>query len=391
MPSATLRSLFFVACSASVAVAVACSGSSSDGSSPATTPPTEAAAPEPPAEASPGTEAGPPDAGPPQAVTFSYTPSWKGVKTVEVYGAFGQGTDWTAPFVTLADAAATGTFTATSPALPSGQYAYVFKVTGDEAAAMPSKLVHYAVDPSLSAFVACPVGAPTYSKTVANPCSQLTIPAPAASAIAHVHGSVVSSGTPIAGYLVVIERDEPKSHHMFVDRMTTGADGTFDLAVAAGSYRAQVLHPTFYAMTDVQRTSPETLAAVRRTISSSIVIDADTTLEPAEVAYGGYAAMEPRGLATLPTTFTFTVAAGAKARAAVYGPGASIGDPWWVAPLGTTGTAVFDGGFDTAQANDAGLLPDAHYAWGTEQQYPKTAGARVSWTAQSMVFPIQWP
>ena len=390
MHTPALRPLFFVACSASVAVAVACSGSSSEDSGTTTAPPVEAAALQPPAEASPGTEAGPPDAGPPQAVTFAYTPSWKGVKTVEVYGAFGQSTDWTAPFVTLADAAGTGTFTATSPALPTGQYAYVFKVTGDTAAAMPAKLVHYAIDPKLSAFVACPAEAPTYSKNAANPCSQLTVPAAPASAIAHVRGSVVSSGAPIAGYLVVIERDEPKSHHMFVDRTTTGADGTFDLTVAAGSYRAQVLHPTFYAMTDAQRTSPETLAAVRRSISSAIVIDADTTLEPAEVAYGGYAAMEPRGPATLPTTFTFTVAAGAKARAAVYGPGASIGDPWWVAPLGTTGTAVFDGGFDTTQAGDAGLLPDAHYSWGTEQQYPKADGG-VSWTAQSMVFPIQWP
>jgi hypothetical protein len=155
---------------------------------------------------------------------------------------------------------------------------------------------------------------------------------------------------------------------MFVDRTTTGADGTFDLAVAAGTYRAQVLHPTFYAMTDAQRTSPESLAAVRRSISSAILIDADTTLNAAEVAYGGYAAMEPRGPATLPTTFTFSVAA----------------------PLGTTGSDAFDGGFDTMQASDAGLVPDARYAWGTEQQYPKADGG-VSWTAQSMVLPIQWP
>jgi hypothetical protein len=388
MRNATLRLLLSSSCAACFAVGVACSGSSSSGeaNNAATTPPVEAAAPAP---TSAGPETGPPDADAPQAVTFSYRPSWKGVKTVEVFGAFGQATDWTAPFVTLADSGS-GTFTATAPALPSGQYAYVFKVTGDEAAAAPAKLVHYALDPSTSAFLACPVGAPTYSKTVSNPCSELTVPLPAESTIAHVRGTVVSSGAPIADYLVVVERDEPKSHHMFVDRTTTGADGTFVLAVAAGTYRAQVLHPTFYKMTDAQRTSPESLAAVRRSISSAILIDADTTLNAAEVAYGGYAAMAPRGPATLPTTFTFSVTAGTKARAAVYGPGASIGDPWWVAPLGTTGSDVFDGGFDTMQASDAGLVPDAHYSWGTEQQYPKADGG-VSWTAQSMVFPIQWP
>lgn len=387
MRNPTLRLLFLAACSTSLAVGVACSGSSGgDATSPPATPPAEAAAPAP---TTPAAEAGPPDAVAPQAVTFTYKPSWKGVKTVEVIGAFGQSTDWTAPFVTLADNGS-GTFTATSPALPSGDYAYVFKVTGDEAAAAPAKLVHYALDPSISAFLACPLGAPTYSKTVSNPCSQLTVPLPPASTVAHVRGVVLSSGVPIAGYLVVIERDEPKSHHMFVDRSTTGADGAFDLVVAAGTYRAQVLHPTFYKMTDAQRTSPESLAAVRRTISSAVAIDADTTLNAAEVAYDGYAAMEPRGPATLPTTFAFSIAAGAKARAAVYGPGATIGDPWWVAPLGSTGSDVFDGGFNTAQASDAGLEPDAHYSWGTEQQYPKGDGG-VSWTAQSMVFPIQWP
>ena len=388
MPTSSLRLFFSIGCATSLAVGVACSGSSSsDAPTTPVTPPGDAAAPTPDA---PDAEAGATvDSSTPLPVTFTYKPSWKGVKSVEVLGAFGQSTDWTAPFVTLANDGS-GTFSATSPALPVGQYAYVFKVTGDEAAAAPEKLVHYAVDPSLSAFVACPAEAPTYSKAAANPCSQLSVPQAPASTLGHVRGVVVSGGAPIAGYLVVIERDETKSHHAFVNRSTTGADGTFDLTVAEGMYRAQVLHPTFYKETDAERTSPETLAAVRRTISSSVLVAADTNLGEAEVAYETYAAMQPRGSATLPTTFAFTVPVGTKARAAVYGPGNNIGDPWWVAPLGTTGSDVFDGGFDTAQANDAGLEPDAHYSWGTEQQYPKTDGG-VTWTAQSMVFPIQWP
>ena len=120
-------------------------------------------------------------------------------------------------------------------------------------------------------------------------------------------------------------------------------------------------------------------------------MDADKTINAAEVSYGAYAAMTPRGSATLPTTFTFTVPAGAKARAAVYGPANQIGDPWWVAPYGTATSDGFDGGFNTGKAPDGGLKPDAGYFWGTEQAYAKPDAGGVGWTTQSMVFPIQWP
>ncbi len=343
-------------------------------------------------EAAPPNEAGTPDASPSPSgpVTFSYRPSWKGVKTVEVVGAFGTATDWKSAFLTLADDGS-GTFTGTAPALASGHYTYLFRVTGDEAAAAKAdKLARYAIDPRDPAFVACPAASPTFSAHNSNPCSDLTVPQLVASPLLHVRGVVHSGGAPIAGYLIEIEREEPSSHHMFADRTTAGADGTFDLPVATGSYRLQVLHPTFYAMNDAQRTSPETFAAVRRTISSATPVTADVTLNPAEVAYEGYAAMTPRGATTLPTTFTFAVPAGTKARAAVYGPTPEIGDPWWVGPLGTATSDVFDGGFDTKQASDAGLKADAGYFWGTEQQYATPAGG-VTWTAQSMVFPVQWP
>jgi hypothetical protein len=50
------------------------------------------------------------------------------VTSVEVYGGFGQSTDWTMPFLTLTNDGS-GTFTG-SATLATGTYPYVFYVTG---------------------------------------------------------------------------------------------------------------------------------------------------------------------------------------------------------------------------------------------------------------------
>lgn len=391
MHASTLRRLALVLAASSVAVAAACSDDAAQVPITGAGVDADAATDAAPTTSEPASEAAAPDSTvPTRAVTFSYRPSWKGVKSVEVLGAFGQVTDWTLAFVTLTDDG-TGTFTATAPAVAVGHHLYVFKVRGDEAAGGAAKadtLERFAIDPSNPAFVVCPEASPASSAS-GNPCSDLTVPQPAAAPVFHARGVVQSAGAPIAGYLVELERDEPQGHHMFANRTTTKADGTFDLAAAPGTYRFEVLHPTFYKMTDAQRTNPETFAAVRRSISSEILIDADTMINAAEVSYTGYAAMSPRGTATLPTSFSFTAAAGTKARAAVYGPGNQIGDPWWV---GTATSNEFDGGFNTSKAPDGGAVKAAAtYAWGTQQTYPKPDGGALSWTAQSMVLPIQWP
>ena len=322
------------------------------------------------------------------AMTFSYHPQWDGVVSVDVLGGFGQSNDWTSPLLTLASDGSGG-FTGTAPALPSGSYPYLFRVTGDAAASAAKRVsfARYAVDPKDTAFTGCPSAAPTFTATVMNPCS---LTGPAATTF-HVRGVVDDNGAPISGYLVVIERDETGSHHQFVNRTTTGADGTFDLSVAPGSYRLQVLHPTYLSMTDAERTDPAALAAVRRTISSSVSVAADVQVNAAEVSFSTYTAMTPRGPSTLPTTFTFAVPDGAKAHAEVYGPGAEIGDPWWSAPVSTATSDVFDGGFNTGRAPDGGLKASTKYAWGVENLYAKPAGGTVSWTAQSMVLPVAWP
>ena len=327
------------------------------------------------------------------ALTFSYRPDWPGVKSVDVLGAFGQTGDWTTPILTLTNDG-TGLFTGTTPALPDGTYAYLFRVTGDSAApaAKADAFVRYAIDPGNPAFLPCPTASPTFSAAVANPCAQASVPQPAAAATYHLRGVVQKGGAPIADYLVVVERDEDDSHHELANRATTGPDGEFDLVVAQGSWRLQVLHPTYLSMTDAERTSPTTLAAVRRSISSAIAVTADVAVNAADVAYTTYGAMTPQGgHAALPTTCSFAVDPGTRAHAEIYGPGATIGDPWWSAPVGTATTDVFDGGFNTAKADDAGIKPAATYYWGIEEIHPMPAGGAVSWTAQSMVFPVQWP
>src|SRR5205807_7324949 len=59
----------------------------------------------------------------------------------------------------------------------------------------------------------------------------------------------------------------------------------------------------------------------------------------------------------LPATFTYSGLPGtAGARLSLYGPGPSIGDPWYSGKLDKSGTADFDGGFNTNKAPDSGLV-----------------------------------
>ncbi len=328
----------------------------------------------------------------PQHVTFRYTPSWSGVKSVTVVGGFGQATDWNAmqPFVTLASDGSGG-FTGSAD-LPAGDYLYVFHVVGDAAAATPDTFMRYAIDPSTSAVAACPMESPTFDKNAPNPCSKLTIPLANPATRFHVRGTVKVDGQPVSGYLVEIERNENMAHHFFVDRVTTDANGNFDLAAAPGQYRLQVLHPTYLNASDATR-DPIVLKALRRAISSNFPLSADVTVAGPDVGYHDYAAFAPRDAGTLPTHFVFGGDGGTPTRVTVYGTGnngagTSIGDPWFSSPLTTTGAVDFDGGFNTKQAMDPGVKAGERYFWGIENAARVDAG--VTWTGQSMVFPITW-
>ncbi len=348
----------------------------------------------PDADTGPDAPVTPPDAAA-SMVTFSYTPGWDGVQSVEVIGGFGLATDWTAPLVTLAPSG--GTFTGTAM-LPSGSYLYVFHVVGDAAAgAKATTLSRYAIDPAATVFAACPMQSPTFSASEPNPCGQITVPAGAPPAMYHVRGTVVASGAPAAGYLVVLERDEASSHHFFADRVTTGADGAFDLTAAAGQYRVQVQHPEFESRTDAQL-APAALGIVRRSISTPFALTADTTLPAAEVAFADYAKFAPvttapPPTATAPTAFAFGTTGGLATRLDVYGTamagkGNEIGDPWFASAPTATGAASFDGTFNTQQKGEPAVVTGERYFWGVEQAVPKVGG--VGWTRQSLVFPLTW-
>jgi hypothetical protein len=336
----------------------------------------------------------PPDAAA-SMVTFSYTPGWSGVQSVEVIGGFGQATDWTAPLISLT--ANGSTFTGTAM-LPPGSYLYVFHVVGDDAAgAKAAAQSRYAIDPAATVFAACPAQSPTFSANDPNPCGQITVPTGTPPAMYHVRGTVVASGAPATGYLVVLERDEASSHHFFADRVTTGADGTFDLTAAAGQYRVQVQHPEFESKTDAQL-APVALGIVRRSISTSFALTADQTVPAAEVAFADYARFAPvttapPPTATAPTAFTFGATGALATHLDVYGTamagkGNEIGDPWFNSPATTTGTASFDGTFNTQQKGEPAVVTGERYFWGVEQTVAKVGG--IGWTRQSLVFPLTW-
>lgn len=329
------------------------------------------------------------DSSAPVSVTFSYDPGWAGVSAVAVLGGFGQTSDWTMPLVTLKNDGS-GHFSG-SAMLPPGSYPYVFKVTGDaQAGTASATMSRYAIDPAVSAFVACPMASPTFSKIDSNPCSQLVVPQGAADPAFHVKGVVNVDGAPAPGYLVEIEREEPMSHHFFANRVTTGADGAFDMKGAKGNYRIQVLHPSYLTTTD-QQLDPVKLGTLRRQISAAFMVAADVTLPPVELSFHTYASFSPTGATTLPTTFGWTSTL--PSRVTVYGTGMDggspeIGDPWFAGALTGGGTATFDGGFNTKQAAQTAVNPGERYFWGIEELDAVDGG--VSWTAQTMVLPITW-
>ena len=330
-------------------------------------------------------------------VAFRYTPSWKGAQTVSVVGGFNLTGDWNAllPLVGLTDDG-TGTFNGTVD-LPAGDYLFLFRVVGDPAAASPTTFVRYALDPASADAFPCPKQSPTYDVKTPNPCSRLTVPRPAAGPMFHVRGTVLVDAQPASGYLVVVERAESMSHPFFEDRATTGPDGAFDLVVAAGNHRLQVLHPTFLAQTDAMR-DPIAAAALRRVVSSVFTVAADVTVPPSELGYHDYAFFAPRDAGPLPTRFVFADAGdggetGAPLRLNVYGTvnhgaGPNVVDPWFSSPTTTSGAAIFDGGFNTMQAAEPGVVAQERYFWGIESAPIGDGG--VSWTGQSMVFPITW-
>ena len=335
------------------------------------------------------------------AVTFSFTPGWAGVSEVDVYGAFGTSTDWTAPYMTLT--ASGNTYTG-SAMLPAGTYTYLFLVTGDSAAGTKSATITtYTMDPTQSGYAPCPstAPAPIYSATASppEPCSQMTVPQGSAATLYTVSGKVEQSGSATGGYLVVLERNEeastPATHHHFANRATTETDGTYSLSVAAGHYDVIIEYPGYEAMNDSQ-VNPLTAGTYRRDVSAAFDVGAAVTVPTVDMAYGGYATFAPTGtVATAPASTTFTFPTTAAAKLDIYGSGNEIGDPWYAATgTTTTGSAAFvDGEFNTKQAGSAmGQPPTAgtKYWWGLGFPLAANGSGGIAFTQRTMVMGITW-
>lgn len=316
---------------------------------------------------------------------FAYKPAWGGVTAVTVVGApVGASGPW-ATLATLADDG-TGTYLG-SAALAPGDYDYLFQITGDaDAGAKAATLARYAIDPTSVDFEPCPMDAPTYSAEM-NPCGKLAVPQGSVPTLYHVTGKVVVGGAAAAGFLVLVERDETDTHHFFANRATTAADGSYDFTVASGSYRIQVQHPAYEAKTDKQL-NPKMLAEMRRDISSAFPVAAAVSVPDAEMGYTAYDAFAPLTSGTLPTTFAFP--SGVATHLDIYGDGTEIGDPWFNAPVTTSGAATFDGTFNTTKAKDPSVVAGTQYWWGLELPHPPGQSGGIGWTQQTMVFPITW-
>jgi hypothetical protein len=319
-------------------------------------------------------------------VAFTYAPDWKGVVSVDVIGGFGQSTDWTAPLVSLTDNG-DGTFGGTAM-VPPGTYPYLFHVTGDDGAAGSAQatLARYSLDQAVTEWEKCPAG-PTVGNDP-NPCSLVTVPQGTPETTSHISGSVTLSGSGAPKYLVVLERMEPSSHHFFVNRVTTTANGSYAFDVATGgNYRVQIQNPVYESKKDSQ-IDPDTTDTIRRLVSSAFSAAADIVVSAGDVTPPDYATFEPRTTATMPTNFTFP--SGVSAKVDVYGSGAEIGDPWFAGSDVTTGTTTYTGNFNQpAAGSNTEVTAGVTYSWGIEINVP--AGANnVSWIDQSLVYPIAW-
>ncbi len=325
-------------------------------------------------------------------VSFAYTPRWGGVTAVSVVGGFGQANDWDVkhPFVTLTNDG-TGTFRAAAK-LPPGSYLYLFRALGDDDAAMPVVASTLAVDPGAPKTEPCPAESPSYTPKAPNPCSVLAVPSASVTpATFHIRGVVTAGGIPAKGYLVNLDRFESGQHHYFVNRMTTIADGAFDLVAVAGQYRVRIVHPSSPLETDVGR-DPLALKAYDTVIAEPFPVGADITVQTPDLAFTKYATYAPKGAApgALPTRFTFTTDGPARFSfllANAQGTSAA-GDPVYSSPPVTAGGVLFDGTYKVAGVA-ATVTSGKTYFWRTDTTL--TTGSGGSWKASSMPYAVTWP
>lgn len=326
-----------------------------------------------------------PDVDTRRPVRFAYKPGWTGVTAVAVFGSFGRSDDWTAPFATLA---LDGDTWRGAGMLAPGTYSYQFRVTGDaQAGARAAGFTRDAHDPANLRSGLCAAGSAPAMRDPRAPCPILFVPQSDASpTLFAITGSATVGTAPAAGWLAVIERNEPNQSPAFDDRVTVGADGRFTLRVAVGQYRVALLHPTALAEDDVNR-APVADRAARRATTSPFFVSAAVDLPAVDLAFTTYDAHQPRGDVMLPTRFMFTAPAGLMARAAVYGPAPTNVEPWWISDPAAT-TATWDGVFTATGAGQARAMAGSAYSWGTLVELARPMGAPAQWTLGGAAFAV---
>ncbi len=316
--------------------------------------------------------------------SFCFRAQWSGVTGVDVYGGFGQASDWTQPFVSLTGDG-TGTFTATA-ALANGTYPYMYRVHGSADGLV--KDGQYLLDQENPQFVPPPAQAPLKRSV-----SSVTVPQVAAP-IFHVRGKVAFAGAAQPCFAVDLEAGEllkagggVLSEHTTANFAESAADGTFDFPVAPGPFQVIVRYP-FKLDADAGYPDPTTTPSVGIARTGLTVAAADVALDPADVAYpaADYAKMAPTGgTATLPVTFTYSIVPGSTAASvAVIGTTVAGNDPLYWGPFTATTSATWDGAFG-GNAGNAKL--GTTYYWGAWQKSAPAANGTV-WTTESLLFPI---
>jgi hypothetical protein len=305
------------------------------------------------------------------------------VTSVEVYGGFGKGTDWTMPFLTLTNDG-TGTFTG-SATLANGSYPYIFRTHGGVDGLV--RTGSYFNDQENAQFAPAPAASPFHRSV-----SVVTVPQ-AAPALVHLRGSVVYQGLPESCFSVDLEAGEMidaghvVSEHGTANDAESRADGTFDFPVAANApYQVIVRFPFLLAAPDGGYPDVFTTPSVGITRTGLTAGSADVVLPAADIVYplADYQAMSPTGgSATLPVTFDFTVLHGsAGAQASVIGTNIAGNDPAYASGYSMATSVLWDGGFG---GNGGSAQLGKTYYWGAWQERKLDGG---TWTEESLLFPI---
>jgi len=309
---------------------------------------------------------------------FCFRPQWPGVTGVDVYGGFGQATDWTQPFVSLTDDGS-GTFTG-SATIANGDYPYLFRVHGTA-----DNLVRdgqYLLDQTNASFVPAPAQAPVMRSV-----SQLVVPQPTTTALHHFTGHVMYGAIAQPCFSVALEVGELRDGSMVVSEHYTAnfaesaADGSFDFAVADGEVMAIVRYPFELAGMQAPYPDPASTPALGYARTTQQIAGADLALPALDVTYAetDYSAMSPTGGAgSLPQTFTLGVLPTAQtASVAVIATNIAGNDPAYESKPSTMTSVPWDGTFGNGKQAQTGTT----YYWGTWQQ-----GA--TWNTESLLFPI---